>query len=129
MNEIDYDKFGFCCLCHRQLVIEEVIDGKVQTRFTPEYIEEEYLLTDGSKMRVAMCIHCKQNHTEEDKDKIMKSVIDGWEKELETLNWDTEKRNKYRDYYYKLKLVTKSFGKPMDILERELKEFKDKKVK
>ena len=127
--EINYDKFGFCCLCHKQMVIEEVIDSKVQIRFTPEYIEEEFLLDNGSRMRVAMCIQCKQSYSDKENDKIMQSVVSGWEKEVEVLNWNEEKKEKYRKDYYELKIVTKSFGKPLDILEKALKEFKDKKVK
>ena len=110
------------------MIIEEVIDNKVQIRFTPEYTEEEFLLDDGSKMSVAMCVNCKTNYTEKDYNKIMKSVANGWEKELEGLNWQEEKKQNYREKYYKLNIVAKSFGKPNDILEKELSKFK-KKVK
>ena len=126
---IDYDKFGFCVFCHRNMTIEQVIDGKVQIRFIPEYIEEQFLLDDGSRMRVAMCVTCKENYTKQDHNKIMQSVIDGWEKELEVSKWTEEKKQDYRDRYYKLNLVTKTYKKSEDTLEKELIEFNNKKDK
>ena len=130
MNEITYDKFGHCVFCHKCMIIEEIIDGKMQTRFIPEYNEEQVLLDDGSKMRVAMCINCKNNYTEKDYNKIMQSVADGWEKELEVSKWTDEKKQNYRDKYYKLQLVTTTYKKSDDELKKELKIFKKKgKVK
>ena len=64
MNE--FDRFGHCIICHKNMTIEEVIDGRVQVRFTPDYDEKEVLLSDNSKMRIVTCKECKEKITEKE---------------------------------------------------------------
>ena len=110
-NTIDYDKFGHCIKCHRNLIVEQIIDQKPTKRFLPDYSEKEYVLDDGSRMRVAVCKQCKETLTDKDTPYIMKTVIAGWKKELETLHhWTEEKKEKYMDKYGKLKIVKESDG-------------------
>ena len=102
---IDYDKYGHCCLCHKDMLIDQVIDGRVQKRFTADYTEKEYLLDDGTKMRVALCIDCAETADDNTK-KIMQSVVRGWEEEVnEFKHWDKEKKDNYLRRYSTLKIV------------------------
>lgn len=126
---INFDKFGHCVLCHKNMVVEKVIDGKVQLGFTSDHMEEEFLLDDGSRMRVCMCKECNSKYDHKDYDKIMQCVNAGWEKEMEERNWEDNRKENYRKKYNKLKIITSSLGKPDDVLKKELKEFKDKKIK
>ena len=124
---MEYDKFGHCVLCHKPMITEQVIDGVVKERFTPEYREEELLMSDGSRMRVAMCTDCKATYSKEDYKKVMDCVNAGWEEELKVLNWDNEKKDKYRNKFYKLEIVNKTGNKPTETLEKELNEFHKQK--
>jgi hypothetical protein len=125
---LTYDKYGHCVLCHRNLLIEQVIDQKLQVRFSPDYSQSEFLLDDGSRMKVAICRDCQADLTEHDQPKIMKSVIDGWQVEVDSLNhWTEEKRKNYMKKYSKLEIVCNSEGKKPDVISKKIKEHKEKK--
>lgn len=128
---MDYDCFGHCVKCHKNMLIEQVVDGELIQRFTPDYSEEEFLLDNGSRMRVVICKDCQKSLTENDYNKIMQCVINGWKKEIENNpdKWDRDKKKKYQDDYFILKIVTKSQYKTEDELKLILKQHKDKKVK
>ena len=103
---MNYDCFGHCVKCHKNLLIEEVIDGKVQQRFTPDKSKMRLLLDDGSNMGITICKQCEEDYTEADNKKIMKSVIKGWEMEMIKLpHWSDEKKKKHMDNYSKKKIV------------------------
>ena len=119
MNTIDYDCWGHCCKCHRDLTLTQVIDSVPTKRLSVDYDETEYLLDNGSKMRVAICKQCKDTLNGKDEPEIMACVKRGWKKELESLHhWSEEKKSAYMEKYGKLKIV----GKPV-------KEVKIKEVK
>ena len=121
------DRYGHCVMCHKNMLIEAVIDQKVQKRFTPDYSETEYLLDDGSKMRVAICEQCKINLLPKDENYIMKCVLEGWRAEVEGFNhWTREKKDNYMDRYSKRKIVCLSEKIPQDVLDKKLKEHKTK---
>lgn len=93
------DRFGQCCCCTRHLLIDRVIDGKVQKVWAPEYGDVTFLLNDGSKMQVTICKICqntydfKEPSTHKD---IMDAVMKGWEletKKLTTEGGDTPEGN------------------------------------
>ena len=102
---MDYDKYGHCVLCHRNLILEQVIDQKVQKRFHVDREETEFKLDDGSKMRVCICRPCKHELTEEKYKKVMDSVIKGWQVEVSSLDWAKEKKEKHMEVYSKRKIV------------------------
>ena len=128
-SQLDYDKHGYCIICSKQVVIDEVYNGSIQKRFTPEYAETELLLNDGSKMRVCTCVSCKQSFDSEKYALVMSKVYKGWEHELKTLNWTEDKKQSYLKKYSEIEIVTKPDGKPNAILEIEHSEFPSKKVK
>ena len=72
------DEYGYCVLCHRNLRYEQVINDKPMMRFSTDYDETEYLLDDGSKMRVAICKPCKNTLLTEHNSMVMDSVKAGW---------------------------------------------------
>lgn len=122
------DKFGHCVKCHKNMLIMEVIDGKEQQRFLPDYVEAEFMLNDGSKMRVAMCERCKSNLTDNDNEYIMECVIKGWELEVRGFpHWNEDKKKNYLDRYGKLEIVASSENIGVDVLKRKLDSFKPKK--
>jgi hypothetical protein len=123
---MDWDKFGHCVMCHKNMLVKQIVGQKEIMRFTPEYTEGEFLLDDGSKMNVALCKSCKENMTEKDEEKIMDCVIRGWEQEIKECDWTPEKQKDYMDRYSKLKIVCNSENKPKDVLENKLKAHKEK---
>ena len=118
------DEFGHCIVCHKNMLVEEVIDGKVQKRFTPEYTEAQFLLNDKSKMRVAICQPCKNSLKEEHYNEVMQCVIAGWQKQVDVLPWSKEKKQSHMDKYSKLRIVTNSENVQPDVLEHKFNQYK-----
>ena len=126
---IDYDNHGHCVVCHEDMHYTQVIDGKPQERLGPLYAETEYMLDDGSKMRVAICSICKDKLKDDDEEKkrIMDCVFKGWKHELEAYSkWDKKKKDNYLKEYSKKKIVTRSERIDDDVLQKRLKKFKEK---
>ena len=121
------DRFGHCVKCHRNLIYEQIIGDKPVSRFDTDYSEAEYLLDDGSKMRVAICKPCKETLSEEDNVSIMDCIKAGWTEEVEKLNWTAEKKQVHLDRYSKLEIISRSEGMPIDIIENKLTEYKESK--
>ena len=126
--EVTYDKYGYCVLCHRNLRYEQVINDKVMMRFDTDYDETEYLLDDGSKMRVAICKPCKEKLTEEHNIEVMDSVKAGWVEEVKTLPWTEEKKQNYIDTYSQKEIVCFSDGVPEDVLKKAHADYQLAKV-
>lgn len=120
---ITFDKYGHCVNCHKNMLITQVVDQKEITRLTGEYTEVEYMLNDGSKMRVACCINCKDTIKDNNHPEIMDTVFKGWEKEIEKLNWSEQKKKAYFDEFSKKRIVCPTEGKGKDVLNQELDNF------
>lgn len=124
---IDYAEVGHCTCCHRNLIVEEVIGGKVQKRFHADFGEVEFLLNDGSKMRVNVCIPCQQKNEHSNIDKIMETEIKGWKHQTDKFvkeghgDWTQEKADKYMARYSKLEIVTPTQGHDADSLKEKLR--------
>lgn len=119
------DSYGHCVKCHRNLLQEAVIDGKIQERLSPDYSETEYMIDDGSRMKVAICKKCKVDlkDTKEEKQYIIDCVIEGWKKEINDTKWDKEKKDKNIERYSKKKIVCKSEGLTNEILTKKLSDY------
>lgn len=136
---IDHDKHGHCCKCHKNMLTEQVIDGKLQRRFLPDYDEVEYILNTGSRMRVAVCRKCKADLGPEDYEYMMDCVYKGWEHETNELVrigfkgrvglWTEEFRNKHLAQQRKLKIVTRVDNISDNAANRKFKAFENKKSK
>lgn len=123
-NKIDYDCLGHCVKCHKNLIKSHFYDNKWHEGLSPEYDTTEFFLNNSTRMRVAICKSCKTNLSDSDYKAIMVSVKKGWEKELETVNWNKDKKDKYMDKYNKLNIVAKS----ENLSDIELDKKIDKKV-
>ncbi len=130
MPRPNIDVFGQCIECGCKMIEEKMINGAIQTVFTAQRGEVEYILDDGSKMRVAMCKDdiAKLDGTETDY--VMGAVVRGWQHELETYSkWGQSQKDAYMDKYGKLEIVTRSDNKSEDAVKRQFKEHKVKKDK
>lgn len=93
--EINYDKMGYCCNCHKNIGIWRE-DGKLIG--FKDKCDGEFILSSKSKLHVALCESCFKSEIK--LSDIMMSVIAGWEKELEMAEIEEEKKQAYRDHYY-----------------------------
>lgn len=133
-DKANIDRFGHCVVCHKAMIITQIIDEKEQVRFTPDYDTTQFLLDNGSMMKVAICKSCKNDVTENDYNIIMEAVINGWDLETRYLVkdpkkslWDEARRKKYMDEYSKRKIIFYAEGKPKDVVDKKLKEYKKEK--
>lgn len=127
---MNYDRYGHCCSCHKNMLIDEVVGGKIIQRWTADYDESEYLLNDGSKMRVTICKQCQAQGKHLDTKDIMDKVIRGWKSETDILvldenkpDWTKEKQEKHMATYSKREIVTFTEGKDEEILKEHLDSF------
>lgn len=84
----DIDKFGHCVVCHRNLIVRRVVDGKVQNTLAPEFGQTEFLMNNGSRLVVCMCRICQNTYDLSDKkiqEDIMAAVEKGWDLEHKLL--------------------------------------------
>lgn len=105
MSIYEYDRFGTCILCSKNMIIEQVIDNKVQWRFTADCDDIEVVLSDTSKMRVCVCKQCKPSFDDSKFDAVMLKVYKGWEHEIENYKWTKEQKSNYLTRYGQLKIV------------------------
>ncbi len=78
------DKYGHCCFCHKDLIEPRVVGGKQVMMFNPDFDQTEFVISNKSRMVVCLCKKCQEKHNLHDADvhnKIMESVIAGWELE------------------------------------------------
>jgi hypothetical protein len=90
----DIDKFGNCVSCHRHLVENKVIGGKVQGVLHPDASDSFFRLNTGSILVVPICKTCKNkmdlNNVEVQSD-IWKEVNHGWQLELDHMKSNIDK--------------------------------------
>jgi hypothetical protein len=116
-----------CRNCGKLLQTTQYVDGKIVTRLTPDYRETQYVMSDGSKMRVAVCQECLKG--EVSSDSIIKTVKKDWDKALE-LKYGKLKAGLLAQSYADVKIVKEVGGeKPKPIKPIEVKPVKPKKEK
>lgn len=113
------DKYGFCIKCHKDLMTDKVIGGKVVRIFLGDKDETEFLLDDDSKMRVTICRICKDKLTPDDEPEIMKEVVAGWQAEMGQVKWSENDKKDYMDRYSKRKIICRSENVPLDVLDKK----------
>lgn len=82
---MEVDAYGHCVLCHSNLIVPRIVGGKEIMTFTPEFDQTEFVISNKSRMVVCMCKPCKAANDLSDSkihNKIMKSVIAGWDAEM-----------------------------------------------
>lgn len=123
----NYDVFGYCTNCGKQMIGHKIIDGVYKVKLSGEYTAVMFLLSDGSKMRVSMCQRCADTFpdNEDDRIHIMQKVYRGWQHEVETYSdWDEEKKTEYLDTYGKKRIVIRTDKLSSDIVNRVYEEYK-----
>lgn len=108
------DRYGHCCVCCRNLITQRVVDGKVIEMFTPEHGHTDFLLDNGSIMKVCMCSICKNTYDLKDPEihkEIMAAVMKGWELETDVMvadknlpEWTEQSQKVYLDRMGKLNI-------------------------
>jgi hypothetical protein len=103
---VDYDKPGFCCLCHVQIAEFDGFKPDMipnVKRFLPIACDEVVELDDGSKMTVKICTTCQANLSPADMQPLMESVQRGWQWEVENVSddWSEEKKSAHMSKYRK----------------------------
>ena len=139
MGYENIDKYGHCVSCHRNLTIERVVDGKVMTMFLPDKEETEFLLDDGSRMRVCICRQCKQGKDLTDpklQETIMEAVINGWDMEVKSLvkddskpDWTPDRAKDYMDVYSRKKMILHNESVDKHVVEDKVKEIRENRIK
>lgn len=133
---VDYDLFGHCIICHRNMLEDKMIDGVMVQVLNGDYRETEYLLDTGSKMRVAMCVQCKTKLTDtaEEMSSIIKTVIKGWEIETDDLVsdnkkslWTKQHKEAHMKEYRKRKIDSRIEGLSSGTIKSKVKLIEDKK--
>ena len=98
------DRLWHCVNCGKKLY-QTVVDseGKIEKEKLPDFGEWEYLLSDGTYMRVCMCEGCKK--TDIDTKEVMQTVRNGWYEGIEKNNWSKERKDSYKEKYDKIEIV------------------------
>lgn len=125
------DRYGHCVNCHRNLITEKVVDGKVINIFSPDKDETEFLIDDGSRMRVCICKQCKGSidlSNEEKQSEIMEAVVNGWQLEIDTMisesrkGWDKDKGKSYMKNYSNKKIIVHTDNLTEQVVSKKRKE-------
>jgi hypothetical protein len=91
-----------CRNCGKLLQTTQYVDRQIVTRLTPDYRETQYVMSDGSKMRVAVCQECLKGEVKDDK--IIKTVKKDWDKALE-LKYGKKEATEMAKAYADVKIV------------------------
>lgn len=74
-------EFGYCMICDKEIAKKcDSCDAKIKT---PDYTEVQVEWSNGSKMKIGVCVDCATNHkwaTPEAKKGIMQTHWDYWDK-------------------------------------------------
>lgn len=113
VENINYDCYGYCAICHMCLIQTIIENGKPTDVWLGNKTEMTFKLNDASLMRVTVCKSCEKCYNQKRHSKrLMKSIIDGWEVETEKLvndkskpHFDREWKKKHMAIYSKKELV------------------------
>jgi hypothetical protein len=113
MQVKNIDKFGHCIVCHKYLLKNVAINGKIEEVFDANKDEAYMKLNNGSIMPISICKPCKESVNLDDPDihkQLMEAVHEGWKLEIDLMKEDPEKygftpekeqvlRRYYKDLY------------------------------
>ena len=131
------DRYGHCIFCHRNLIVQRVIDNKVTFIFLPDKDSTQFLLDDGSKCDVCICKTCKKDIDFSDdkvKEQVMEAIINGWEKEVadsvadeSKKKWTPEFGKQYLDTYRQRKIILHSDSVDKVFLEKRIRKIREER--
>lgn len=119
MKSYDLDKFGNCIYCHRQLVMNKVVGGQVETVLHPDASDSFFRLNTGSILVVPICKPCKSTVNLEDPDvhkKILEEVNHGWELEIHHMR---SNKHKFPEFNEKKESDVRSLYSGLSIVSHE----------
>ena len=96
-------EYGICLLCEKQLM--DSCPTCSAKRHNGQYTEVEVELTNKNRMRLAVCLECKDKVHLHDKKEIMDAVREGWKREQLRDHWPQEQINRYHDQVKDLAIV------------------------
>lgn len=77
-----------CYICNKHLLQERSFGGSISEMLHPEHCQTEFVLNNGSRMPVVICITCRDKSdldTALVQSEIMNNIIDGWQQEQDFL--------------------------------------------
>ena len=104
MPQYEYDKFGYCILCSKQVTTQIVQNGKNIIRKLKDWDEEEVVLNDNSNMRICVCKECK-HLVSDNLQLIMDKVYKGWEHDIVEAQWPEDKKEMYLNRYKGIRIT------------------------
>lgn len=112
-EKVDYDKPGYCALCHAQVADFEgtLPNGCPQViRLRPNFDQVRVLLDDNSQMDVTLCKTCKESFSAEHAGPLMESVINGWAWECTYVlhDWDEGRQDAHLAKYGQREIISRS---------------------
>lgn len=113
------DKFGNCVGCHRHLVKNVVIGGKIQGVLDADASDSFFRLNTGSILVVPICKKCIKNMDLNDKDiqdEIWKEVMNGWQLELDHMKSNP---NRFPDHTPEKEELINNLYKSLNIISYE----------
>lgn len=126
MNTDNIDRFGHCVVCHKNLITKRIVDGQVIEMFLPIHGHTDFMLDNGSIMKVCICTPCKESTDLNDPTvhaNIMEAVQKGWLLETKILvadptlpEWTQEKADSYLADMSKLSIDSSIEGIDKDVL-------------
>lgn len=133
--DIDYDKYGHCVKCHKDMLTQKVVTGEdgrltIEDMFTADQTTSQVLLDDGSKATIMLCKSCKESLVDSDYPKIMKCIIKGWEMEINEMVeqdkfklWDEKRKKDHMKRYGKRKIIGGIERQPADVVDKMYKKY------
>lgn len=91
-----------CVLCNEKTAFQ----NPDRTLNVDNYKEITYRMSNASIMTVGFCSACHAKHIDDSSifEQVMKSVCDGWQKEMDEENWKDEQKLKYISKFFNLKI-------------------------
>lgn len=93
-------EYGICLVCEKQLM--HICPTCSAKRPNDQYAVVEMKLNNGSRMKIAACMDCKDKIYEQNKTEIMNAVKDGWRAEQVRDKWPPEKMQEYEIQFGRL---------------------------
>lgn len=110
MKVDNIDKFGNCVFCHRNLVKNVVLNGKIDVVFDADRDHIHCQFNNGSYTDIPVCKPCKKDldfNAPDIREQIMEQVKLGWELEIDHMDrnaakfqgWNEKAKKSLKDYY------------------------------
>ena len=109
--KIDFDFPGLCVNCHTEIAEfsgSSTTGRPIITAIKPNSHQMKVELDDKSVMTVMLCTDCFFDVKPDDMKAIMESVINGWQSEVDSLEWEDDKKFAHMDRYSKKRITNRA---------------------